>query len=708
VHHDQTTRYGEYIHVEYESQLRFLIKQYGLTDIAHTVGIQIAITGDGAALTSSTRKAGQTCLGIKMVDPRCTDPITKELCFITTIQNEDNIDIEAFDGVQSANHCFPSAIVSSPESRNLVTGHFRDFFDFFNRLRTHGLSRRGDEPSFKPFDIVCPADLSFQQKITGLGGACKNARFFCTCCESNSLINLDLFYRTEDPGEFCQFCVSNDVTSCCHRPVNDAAEIERKKQWLIETLVNDNRRRHNNESMTLFDCLPDGECKCFVGYEVKNKKRTKKYKKVNLRDTVDDVGNLLMHISVYLDQIQHSVELVARAPLVVLDPYAATKSVDPSNIDYVVSDNNSLNLAFKTNVLRELSRRRIAFDSTAQLEQLRDILRGQLLLRYKIERYKNALHCHHVATLNRAVVGPDQTACCVLHFHQRTIEKIVSELLTRGLNECNGPAEIDLFLDEVSRVVNRQIFRRPDLHEEDNSGWKVPMKPDGKQIADITMDDPTCKLFDSGMDYLIDVCLGSHRFGNQYVTDWKECMNGYRLVRAMITSRKTFEYDDVCAFVVTADSFMERYVALTGRDGMTNYFHMLRDGHVAYYLLRYRNLYRLSQQGWENVNSVMKRSFHRGTQRGGCRRKGKLKPVFFRIVRAAMWRMGHMEGLLHHFGYKKNEHFEYGNIFKLPNFENVMSEEIKEYAGSILQFGRDWLDDLVDSIDDTELEIAEA
>lgn len=67
-----------------------------------------------------------------------------------------------------------------------------------------------------------------------------------------------------------------------------------------------------------------------------------------------------------------------------------------------------------------------------------------------------------------------------------------------------------------------------------------------------------------------------------------------------------------------------------------------------------------------------------------------------------------MEGLLHHFGYKKNEHFEYGDIFKLPNFENVMSEEIKEYAGSILQFGRDWLDDLVDSIDDTELEIAEA
>jgi hypothetical protein len=35
-----------------------------------------------------------------------------------------------------------------------------------------------DEPAFELFDVITPADLSFQQKITGLGGSCKVSRFF--------------------------------------------------------------------------------------------------------------------------------------------------------------------------------------------------------------------------------------------------------------------------------------------------------------------------------------------------------------------------------------------------------------------------------------------------------------------------------------------------------------------------------------------------
>lgn len=71
VKHEQSTAYGEYIHCDYERQLRFLIEQYGLTDTAASTGVQIAITGDGAAMCTSSRKAGQTCLGIKMIDPSC-------------------------------------------------------------------------------------------------------------------------------------------------------------------------------------------------------------------------------------------------------------------------------------------------------------------------------------------------------------------------------------------------------------------------------------------------------------------------------------------------------------------------------------------------------------------------------------------------------------------------------------------------------------
>jgi hypothetical protein len=235
------------------------------------------------------------------------------------------------------------------------------------------------------------------------------------------------------------------------------------------------------------------------------------------------------------------------------------------------------------------------------------------------------------------------------------------------------------------------------------------MMPDGKQLADISMDDPTAKLFDRGMDHLIHVCLKDHRFGQQYISDWIECMSGYRQVRAMMNSRSKFDFDRVCAFVMTTDSFMERYVALTGREGMTNYFHMLRDGHIAYYLERYNNLYRLSQQGWENVNSIMKRSFHRGTQRGGSRKQSsKIKPVFYRILSAAKWRMGHFSGLLQHFGFKPAAEFKYGDILKIPKFENIPTEDINAYAESVLQFRNSELlneiEEMVEYDSDNDLE----
>lgn len=709
VEHQQSTAYGEYIHCDYERQLRFLVEQYGLTEIAASTGIQIAITGDGAAMCTSSRKAGQTCLGIKMIDPRSRNPITKELCFVSTTTNEDEIEVTNYKNVQSADHCFPSAIVSAPESRGLVTNHLRDFFDFYKNLRLNGLPRNGGEPAFKPFDVITPADLSFQQKITGLGGGCKVARFFCICCESNSLLNHNLFHKTTDRSEFCEFCIANRSNSCCHRAVNDSEELERKEEWLMSELLKDCRLRAADDSLTMRDCLPDGDCKCFVGFEVKNKKRQKKHEMVELKNSFDEHGHPTRHISDYVQHIYHSVERVTHEPLVVYDPCAAEREYDVANIDYVISENTQLNTAFKTNILRELTRRGLSFDATGTIDELRAILRQQLILRYKIQCHKDALYCSLVAKYNDAVVGPDQTASCVLHFHQRTIEKIVSELLTRGLNELDGLIQVNEFLDEVNLVVNRQIFGREDLHEDDISGWKVPMKPDGKQLGEITMDDSTCKLFDSGMDYLIDVAIGSHSLGPQYAADWKECMAGYRQVRAMMNSRKEFDYDDVCAFVSTADAFMERYVALTGRDGMTNYFHMLRDGHFAYYLKKYKNLYRLSQQGWENVNSVMKRSFHRGTQRGGGRkRQGKIKPVFYRVMRASKWRMGHLGGMLEHFGHRANDTFEWGNMYRLPKFANVLTEEIEEYASCILKFGdSEVLEEILDGID-IELYTAEA
>ena len=55
---------------------------------------------------------------------------------------------------------------------------------------------------------------------------------------------------------------------------------------------------------------------------------------------------------------------------------------------------------------------------------------------------------------------------------------------------------------------------------------------------------------------------------------------------------------------------------------------MLASGHIGEYLIKLRNLYKHSQQGWESFNSLLKLFFFRRTSKGGgCGVCSKLKPI---------------------------------------------------------------------------------
>ena len=62
-------------------------------------------------------------------------------------------------------------------------------------------------------------------------------------------------------------------------------------------------------------------------------------------------------------------------------------------------------------------------------------------------------------------------------------------------------------------------------------------------------------------------------------------------------SKLEFRPKDVNAFQLLADEFCDVYCGLTGRDGTTNYVHILRTGPFKYFLEKYGNLYLLLQQG---------------------------------------------------------------------------------------------------------------
>jgi len=121
---------------------------------------------------------------------------------------------------------------------------------------------------------------------------------------------------------------------------------------------------------------------------------------------------------------------------------------------------------------------------------------------------------------------------------------------------------------------------------------------------------------------------------------------------------------------------------------MTNYLHCHEAGHFSYFLLKYGNIYKYSQQGWENVNGVMKRCFHSKTQMGGgYGSTSKLKPMLETFGRGMLWRFGYGDGLFAKYGFENSLDIKYKSIPKMPTYKDENVEEMKKLADFILKTG---------------------
>ena len=99
----------------------------------------------------------------------------------------------------------------------------------------------------------------------------------------------------------------------------------------------------------------------------------------------------------------------------------------------------------------------------------------------------------------------------------------------------------------------------------------------------------------AGLKYLVEECTSDYSQTN--TDEWKLACDAFNTVVKKLESKEEFTQARVDDFQLNADKFCDIYCAMTGRDGMTNYFHILRSGHFSYFLTKYKSLYLLSQQG---------------------------------------------------------------------------------------------------------------
>ena len=87
------------------------------------------------------------------------------------------------------------------------------------------------------------------------------------------------------------------------------------------------------------------------------------------------------------------------------------------------------------------------------------------------------------------------------------------------------------------------------------------------------------------MSHLVSVCTSD--YSTEYTDEWIRACELFDTVNNKLESKEEFDQSMVDQFQLCADEFCDAYCALTGRDGMTNYFHILRSGHFSYFLKKY-------------------------------------------------------------------------------------------------------------------------
>ncbi len=122
----------------------------------------------------------------------------------------------------------------------------------------------------------------------------------------------------------------------------------------------------------------------------------------------------------------------------------------------------------------------------------------------------------------------------------------------------------------------------------------------------------------------------------------------------MIILRQPEEYTDkdIKEFQTKIDDFYTTYVETsgTGKEGITNYIHMLGSSHIKYFMKQHRNLYKFSQQGWESLNKKFKLIFFNHLQHGGNygqnvaeNDRSYLKTIYMAFQREILWKCGTAE-----------------------------------------------------------------
>ena len=187
--------------------------------------------------------------------------------------------------------------------------------------------------------------------------------------------------------------------------------------------------------------------------------------------------------------------------------------------------------------------------------------------------YRSALRINEDA-LKKQILNPGDLLPCPLHAKMRMTERIIKMLILAGMRLAEPTKKFSEFCTKVEEVVNLNILKRANIKSPVGQ-WRVPLdQKDSKKLGDVNLSGNLSNIFIEGFDDLVDVCCKG--YSPEFIAEWKDCCSMFKDVMEVIDSKLEFRPEDIDSFQLLADKFCDVYCGLTGRDRMTNYFHILR------------------------------------------------------------------------------------------------------------------------------------
>jgi hypothetical protein len=178
--------------------------------------------------------------------------------------------------------------------------------------------------------------------------------------------------------------------------------------------------------------------------------------------------------------------------------------------------------------------------------------------------------------------------------------------------------------------------------------WKMHLGQKKDSVLKVSLSNKKTRQYVKNIDVLIDYVF-HHPDDSEKKRVWHQMIEKYNDAMEILLIRSEYTDAMIEEFQQKIDDFFELYVnhSGAGKEGVTNYIHMLSSGHIRYCMQVHRNLYKYSQQGWESLNEKFKLTFFNHTQRGGNygvntaeSERSYLKSIFRAFQRELLWISG--------------------------------------------------------------------